>query len=143
MALLKAVYLGNWMANAYRVEGRKKEYEEIEDYIFSHAKKFGFSKYVDDELMNEGRFFPTRQFEGLTDVESLRQEYDDETFWDELIHRLAWRDVVREYGEKSVQKMDGMERVTKIDEARKKYEEIFCELGLDAVEVKDNYKNKS
>ena len=40
-ALLKVVYLGNWVANAYRTEDMQKEYERIEDYIFSLAPQFG------------------------------------------------------------------------------------------------------
>lgn len=31
LSLLKVVYLGNWMANAYRTNDLKKDYESIED----------------------------------------------------------------------------------------------------------------
>ena len=45
-ALAKAVYLGNWMANAQRTglpdDPYMKEYNDIADYIYSFAPEFGF-----------------------------------------------------------------------------------------------------
>ena len=114
LALLKAVYLGNWIANANRdgstADPRKKEYEAIEDYIFSFAKQFGFSEFVDDEDVGEGKFFPTRKFEEETDVDELHDEYDEETFWDELIDRLGERDFYRRYSKGEIKKMNRDER---------------------------------
>jgi len=71
-ALLKLVYLGNWLANANRDGSNEnphlEEYEKIENYIFSFAKQFGFDEYVDDKDAREGKFYPTRTFEEGTDV---------------------------------------------------------------------------
>ena len=76
--LAKAVYLGNWMANANRT-GQKgdfhiKEYEEITDYMFSLASEFGFPKTFEHDLECD-------EHGKTTEVNRLHEEYDEETFW--------------------------------------------------------------
>ena len=141
-ALLKAVYLGNWMANAQRDgsadDPRKKEYEEIEDFIFSHAKQFGLSEYVDDEEAAKGKFYPTRMFEEETDIHKLIEEYDEETFWDELIERLGDRDFFRHYSKDEIQKMSRDERFEKLYEFIDKWAEEINKTGIEKLEVKKN-----
>lgn len=138
LALLKAVYLGNWVANAHREVGLLKEYENIEDCVFSYAKQFGYGKYVDDELADEGRYFPTRNFEEETDVNLRHDEYDDEIFWDELIERMAERDVISSHSRKELMEMGRLEFADLVWQAEAKYEGIFEKRGLDAIEVKGN-----
>ena len=134
-SLLKSVYLGNWVANAHRTDDMIKEYEEIEDYIFSHAKEFGFDEYVDDEKADEGKFFPTRIFEEETDIQKLIEEYDEETFWDEVIDRLASRDLFRQYSRVELEKMDGNERMEKLGILEEKWAEEINESGIERLEV--------
>lgn len=132
--LLKLVYLGNWMANAYRTDDIIKKYEELENYVFSFAKEFGFAEYVDDELADEGKFFPTRVFEE-TDVNELHDEYDDETFWDEILDRLTDRDFVRKYGIEAIKKMSSEERWEKMGEFEEKYAEEMEKYGIERLEI--------
>ena len=91
--LAKTVYLGNWMANAHRTgqEGDpiKKEYEEITNYIFSLASEFGFSKNFEHDLEYDKS--------DKTEINKLQEEYDENTFWDELSDRLGERDFFRKY----------------------------------------------
>jgi hypothetical protein len=119
LALLKVVYLGNWMANANRdgsrMDPHEKKYEEIENYIFSFAKQFDFNEYVDDEDAKKGKFFPTRLFEEGTDVGELMEEYNEENFWDELIHRLGERDFSRRHSAAEIKAMTRAERFEKLD----------------------------
>ena len=136
--LIKLVYLGNWMVNAIRdgsPEDKEIErYNEIEQYIFSFAKNADLEKYIefDDEV---GQFFPTNSFEFETDVEQYRQEYNDETFWDELIDRLARRDFIKKYGEDTVRKMGWKELIEKEDPFIEKYSKEIEKNGLDNLEL--------
>jgi len=138
--LLKLVYLGNWMANANRVgtpnDPMKKEYEEIERYIFSFAKKFGLDEYVDDEDAEKGEFYPARKFEEETDVYELHNEYDEVTFWDELVERLGDRDFFRHYSKKEIRKMEREERFEKIYEFIDKWAEEINKYGIERLEIK-------
>ncbi|TSC74095.1 MAG: hypothetical protein G01um101433_1108, partial [Parcubacteria group bacterium Gr01-1014_33] len=87
-ALLKAVYLGNWIANAYRDGGPldplAEEYEEILHFVFSQAPRFGLEKYASREPGTGDAYHPTRLFEEGTDVRKILDAYDDVMFWDEL-----------------------------------------------------------
>lgn len=146
VALLKAVYLGNWMANANRdgsvEDPHKEEYEMIEDYIFSFAKQFGFDEYVDDEDAKEGKFFPTRKFEEETDAHELHEEYDEETFWDELIDRLGDRDFHKHFSKEGVLKMSQEERFEKLYEFIDKWADEIDENGIERLEIKkDDHTN--
>src|SRR3989344_8946192 len=101
LTLMKVVYLGNWMANANRTGGKDdpnvKEYEEISDYIFSLASRFDLEKYISHEAEDGDKYFLTNEFEEKTDVHRLHEDYDEETFWDELPERLGERDFYRMY----------------------------------------------
>lgn len=134
-ALLKAVYLGNWMANAQRdgsaENPRKEEYEAIEDYIFSHAKRFSLDEYVDDEDAKEGKFFSTRKFEEETDVHELHEEYDEEVFWDELIDRLGERDFHKHFSREEILKMSQEERFEMVYKFINKWEDEINENGVE------------
>lgn len=145
-ALLKTVYLGNWMANANRdgsaENPHKKEYEAIEDYILSHAKRFGFGEYVNDEDAKYGRLFPTRKFEEETDVHELHDDYDEETFWDELIDRLGDRDFHKHYSEDEILKMNREERFEKLYEFMDKWADEINKNGIERlVSKKDGHTN--
>jgi hypothetical protein len=132
--LLELVYLGNWMVNAIRTDDRVKKYDGLEQYIFSFAEKARLSGLIefDSEL---GQFFPTRAFEFESDVERYRGEYDDDVFWEELIYRLARRDLIKHYGEDAVFKMEWDERIAKEQPFLEKYEKEFEERGLLNLEI--------
>ena len=144
--MLKLVYLGNWLANAQRdgspENPQKEEYEKLEDYIFSFAKQFGLDEWVDDENATEGNFFPTREFEEGTDVQELIEEYDEETFWDELIDRLGDRDFYRQYSKDEILKMTQKERFEKLYEFIDKWTDEINENGIERLGIKkDDHEN--
>ena len=134
--LLKIVYLGNWLANAIH-SGRKgderiKEFDEIEQYIFSFAKDFGLEKYVEfDEKFQE--FFPTSELE--EELQKFVDEYDNEVFWEELIFRLTRRDFIREYGKEAINKMSLEERIEKEFPFEEKYREEFSKNGIENLDI--------
>jgi len=135
--LMKLVYLGNWMANAHRTDDRIEKYEDLENYVFSFAKDFGLKKYVDDEAVGDGKFYPTKFFEEETDINKLHDEYDDDTFWSELPERLGERDFFMKYSKEDWEKMTQEERFLKRQECEIKWEEELEENGIERLEVKE------
>ncbi len=140
--LLKMAYMGNWLANAQRTgdpeEPYFEEYHTLEDYIFSFAKDFGFGKFVDDsEEINGRKFFPARDLEEDADIETIIEEYDEETFWDELFYRMSDRDFFREYSEKERREMTLHERFKKEEPIREKWDNEINEHGIGRLEVKE------
>lgn len=145
LALLKAVYLGNWMANANRdgspEDPHIKDYEEIEDLIFSLAPKFGFGKYMDHEPRDGDKYYPTGKFTEDTDVDELHDEYDEYSMWDELCDVLGERDFFRKYSPDQVRKMSREERMEKMHQCIDFYEEEFEKNGIDHLEVMGTMKD--
>ncbi|MDO8668642.1 MAG: hypothetical protein Q7K35_06205 [bacterium] len=138
LALMKLVYLGNWLANASRLQDEQiKEYEEMEGYIFSFAEEFGCNRYVEHEPEDDARYFPTRYFEEEAEVRGLIEDYDNEIFWQEAVDRFGDRDFIKKYGREEIEKMDRDERFIKIMECQEKYEKEFEENGIERMEIKE------
>jgi hypothetical protein len=137
--LMKMVYLGNWMVNANR-DGSKedphiKEYEKMEDYIFSLAPQFDWDKYMDHGSTDGDRYFPSRLFEEGTDVNKLQREYDEDSFWDELPEKLGNRDFINTYSEKDWEKMTGDDRFTKMQDCIIKWEKELENHGIKRIGI--------
>lgn len=143
LALMKVVYLGNWMANACRVDNMKKDYEAICDHIFSFAPKFGLAGFMDHETTDSGRYYPTRAFEEETDVHELHDEYDEETVWDELAQWLGERDFFELYSEAEIIAMSRDEHLTKRSECVAVYNKEFEEHGIERVRIAKKFIQKN
>ena len=135
LVLLKAVYLGNWLANAAREGKREEEFDKIEDYIFSKAKEFGFEKYVDFEFMGGRTCFPTNDFEEEIKIGKFHEEYDEEVFWEEIAERLGERDFFRKYSKEEKKKMSEEERFTKLYECIDAISEELANHGVERLEI--------
>ena len=131
--LAKLVYMGNWMANSWRNEDVIEEYDEVESLILNEANKHGLSEYSElDEV--EKKYVPSHELEEK--MAELVDFYNDNTFWDQLIFRMADRDYVRKHGEEAMAELEtekGMEREKPLLE---KYEKEFNEHGLDRLEIR-------
>ena len=100
--LIRMVYLGNWVVNGDRTEGRYEDYDNMENLLFSQADKFGLADLVAyDEASSAWN--ASRRFED--DAMDLLDECIEDIFWDELVRRLAWRDVLLIYGDEAVESM--------------------------------------
>ncbi len=131
-SLAKIVYLGNWMANANR-DGSPEdphllEYEEIYDYIFSLALQFGFSDTFECDMEFNDDFVQQ-------EVGQLHEEYDENTFWDELPDRLGVRDFYRTYSPEERKKMTEEEHFMKMQDCIIKWENEFEKYGVERLGV--------
>ena len=132
LALAKVVYLGNWMANAQRT-GQKndpnmEEYEGIADYIFSLAPQFDFPKTFEHDLECD-------EHGKTTEVNRLHEEYDEETFWEELCDMLGERDFFIKYTPKEIERMSDDERFTKRMECDIVWEEEMEKYGIERMHI--------
>jgi hypothetical protein len=142
--LLKIVYLGNWMANAIHNNSKEdphnKDFEEIENYIYSFAKEFGFEKYFEYDPKLK-RYFPTNEFDVL--VQEYIDEYDDHAFWDELFYRMSDRDFNRAYSNKKISEMEQLERFEKEEPFRNKWDKEINEHGIERLDIIENASRNS
>jgi hypothetical protein len=132
--LLKLVYMGLWVADVLD-EDQEREFYETEQLILSSAKDFGLGGYVEYAEDSREHLF-SQEFEETSGVMEYIDAYDDNSFWDELMHRLAYRDVINEIGEDRFSKMSVEERVERQEPYFQKYEKEFQRNGLDNVAVR-------
>lgn len=133
--LVKLVYLGDWMVNSIRTDDKVDKYEDIKQYIYSFANKGGLSRHIKFHS-EHNKFFPTKEFE--EDIDEYIDEYDNEVFWDELMHQLAKRDFIRKYGKDAIKEMTWEERLTKEYIFIEKYEMEFDGYGIENLEINNS-----
>ena len=137
--LLDFVFIANWVISSHQPGERNdlEDYDMLFQKLYSFAGDMGCGELVRaDRETNE--YSPTRHYEETTRVFDLLEEYDDDTFWDALISRLAERDVLEQVDESRRDKM-GMdeysERSGPIEEA---YYQEFRRHSLDRLRLVDD-----
>ena len=109
--LMKIVYLGNYMVNGSRIDDEViKEFEDIEQYIFSFYKDFQLDSWI-EKSDKYNQLFPTSELED--EVLDYIHDYDDECFWEGLVSNLARKDFINQYGLEKINKMSIEERINK------------------------------
>ncbi|ASQ44571.1 hypothetical protein [Legionella clemsonensis] len=128
-ALLDMLYLADWVLHAYTIkENEQDEYEALKKKLLSYFKemdaedKIEFSPELND-------YFEKADFEDYLN-EKIIQPYENELFWDELIHRLSERDMVKALGMEQYSKMDAIERIKRMEEIKEQYANEFEAQGL-------------
>lgn len=137
-ALLDVFHIADWVFHAYKTEegSETEEYRNLEQKFLSLAKEMGFEPLVEFDA-ETGKYYPTREYEDTSAVMDAIVDYDNECFWDELIERLASRDLILQEGRDKVVAMDFEERLVKTGALREKYSEEFCRNGLSRVVIKE------
>lgn len=127
------------MANAIRTGDQSNpkivKFDELEQYIYSFSKDFGFEKFFEYDKKYE-EYFPTREFEENTEIDKLHQEYDEDSFWEELIFRLSDRDFLNRYTSREISNMTIEERIKKEQIFRDKWYEETEKYGIERIDVK-------
>jgi hypothetical protein len=126
--LLQLVYLGEWVTQAYGNSENAADLEELEQKIYSVAYNNGIESDVAfDKKM--GGYLPTPEFEEFCD--EIIEKYDDNNFWEELIVRLANKELKANGGDS----MSPSEMEKNLNELIKKYELEFHKNGIDNLVV--------
>lgn len=137
--LLDFVFMANWMVESHHPDGRAdvQEYDMLLQKLYSFADDMGCKELVHaNRETNE--YSPTRYYEETTKAFELIEEYNDDTFWDALISRLAERDVYEQIEEGRRDTMgieEYWERSEPIEEA---YFEEFRQRALERLRLVDS-----
>ena len=135
--LLDVFYIADWIMNGFYSEDRveTKVYRDLEQKFFSLAKEFGVDDLVELDR-EEGEFYPTRKFEEESVALEFIEEYEEESFWDELIERLAKRDFLEKHGpdvENIVLKDKDIQK--ELEDLKEKYTREFEENALNKLRL--------
>lgn len=129
--LLTLLHLGEWMVNSHR-ETIIEQYDELIQHVSTYAAEFNAQELVEYDEEIEG-FAPTLDFE--EEYMEMVEEYDEVTFWDELITRLVERDLGEQFGEEELQHIDLDERLAAEFPLSSKYEAEFDQYGIDRLKL--------
>ncbi|WP_252502052.1 hypothetical protein [Sporosarcina sp. Marseille-Q4943] len=130
--LLDLAFLGEWTANSARShDDRFVDYEELFQYICSHAKDMGYEDLVPYERELNG-FYPSQEFENQ--LHPIIDDNEEHVFWEKLSGYLAKRDLDQEGI--AYDTLD--DRFRRLCEIEDRYEREFEENGLANVIIKDD-----
>jgi len=130
-ALMKVVFLGNWMANAYREEPLA-EFDNIEQVLLAQASTFNAEDIVEYDPKKK-TWVHTRAFED--DLGEKIDEYNIEALYDELGYWLARRDLINEIGEADASRMTPAELSNAAQAHLEKYDEEFDDNGIERIGI--------
>jgi len=128
--LLDILYIADWVINAYEIQENpdNARYRQFEQKMLALAGNFNLEEWVRRD--QDGEFQPTQKFEEASQSPEFIDAYDNDTFWEELINRLAMRDFDRIYGETSDPALTLQEKLGKLGELRETYAAEFENNGL-------------
>ncbi|MCP2521130.1 hypothetical protein NLD30_11895 [SCandidatus Aminicenantes bacterium Aminicenantia_JdfR_composite] len=134
--LIKLIYLGTWMIGGIRARDNLIEkYEDLAQCIYSNAKEDIREKYFEFDEETK-RYIPKKEFEEDPELDEIIDDYNEEVFWNELIFRLAGRDLLRIYGEDAIRNMSIEERAEKEYPLLQMYEEEVIKNGIKNLEIR-------
>lgn len=129
--LLDVFHIATWVlyANNNEKTTEKAKYDVLEQKILKLATEFGYEKYVDFEAKDSAYIY-SEEFEKDTPAKKFIEEFEDETFWDEITTRLTRRDLVKKLGLDMIKSMDLAERIKEESLIGKEYYDEFVKNGL-------------
>lgn len=130
--LLEILEITDWILHTHKTEETEdtKPFRDFEQKIFSLAKDFGCEHLIEYDNELQG-YFTTSEFEDTSPGMGYIDDFENESFWEELIERLVDRDLIREMGEKKFLSLDPNIRIEAEEPLWKKYGEEFEVHGLD------------
>ncbi len=130
--LLDVFYIADWIMHAFYSEERidTKAYRELEQKFLSLAKEYGVDDLVEKEN-NEELYLPTRKFEQESLAMGFIEEYEKDSYWDELIDQLSTRDIIEKHGPDAIRKTFEDEEINnEFEDLREKYSNEFEVNGI-------------
>lgn len=131
--LMEVMYIADWVTNAHKIPDRKSNpYYALDQRIMAQAKAAGCGDLVEDPGKGK-ELFPSKKLEEK--CHGTLDEYDNDTFWDELVNRLALRDIEEERGADALEAMSPEERIAVIGEMEERYQTETEMHGIDRLEI--------
>ena len=136
--LLDMIYLSDWVINSYITdpEDYNHDHRALRKKFLSYYEEMGATDIIEySKEMDE--YFELRNYD--EELHALFIEpFEDETFWEELIERLAKRDLVKAIGLIKYETMDGLDRISKLENQMEKYRREFSNKGVDRLQIHES-----
>jgi len=133
--LLDMLYLSDWVMHAY-AEGSKDfhvKHKALQKKLLSYYKEMDAEDMI--ELSNDSDGYCRLRDYDEHIYSSFIAPFENELFWNEIISRLAERDLMNNIGIKPYLTMDGIYRMMELEEIKERYANEFELHGLIYVKI--------
>lgn len=137
--LVTMIEISDWVMNSHQdVDNKETEkYRSVRNKILSYAAEMGMG----DCYIKEGdSYYETREYEENAMQRDFIDEYDEDSFWDQLVTRLTDRDYYNKYGDDEVDYIIRIDRFTEIEEI---YANEVNESGITNITFTKNHLKKN
>ena len=130
-ALVGMIEIADWIINSREAEPNesKRAYREVRKAILAKSAEMGLAHWIQFDAEADD-YFETQEYDEIGEHRQLVNEYDEQTFWDNLVDYLSYRDLLAKYGADEVEKMSIEERHAELSKIQDVYETEFTENGL-------------
>lgn len=141
--LLRMVYLANTIANGQRETDHLREYDDLEQYIFSRAGDAGFpAATFKHKALGETHHHPSQIFENDPELNKLMDEYEMTLLLEHLSLQLAERDIEQKEGIDAKNRMPAHDYEELLELYAEMYESEFNEFGFDRLIIEKTPREK-
>lgn len=135
-ALLTVLEIADWVLHAYRTEDPPEtaRVRALEQKVLALAEGFGCGELVEYDA-EEQRWWLTREFEETSDALEFIDQFENDSFWEQLSDRLVERDLLRQIGEAAIRRLDPEELAQREEPYRTLYADEFMRYGVERLEI--------
>ncbi|MEI6144890.1 MAG: hypothetical protein D0531_03510 [Methylococcales bacterium] len=137
LLLLDIIYIADWILHAHSIEGKRSEtedYSALFQKLMMHAKEMGCSELIEfSELRQE--HVHSGDFEDESAALDYLDEFEGQSFWDELISRLAMRDALMALKVSSAHEVPSEELFDALSKAEEYWSKEFESFDLSRISL--------
>ena len=137
--LFDMIYIAEWMMTAFEkpTDPTLEGYAHLAQKIYSHAKEMGWESLVSSSPA-DNKYVPTKDYEEKSGVYEFIDDYETESFWDQLIDRMTERDVADKMGDEEVARLSNAAYEAIANPIADKYAQEFADNGVDRLHVNED-----
>jgi hypothetical protein len=124
-----AAWVGSWNRREEAVEAFS-DYEDLESKILEKAAHAGFAEMVEFDSQRQ-RYQLNPDYQDRSFFQQCYDEFRNESFWEELVIRLADRDLIRKIGMREWRKLSEEQRREQTSDIEQRYWDEFSRNGVD------------
>jgi hypothetical protein len=134
--LLDVIYMADWILHAHDTEDRSdtKEYSDLFQKLMSYAKDMGCEDLVNFDEQQQN-YASSYIFEEESPALEYIDEFENDSFWSELISRLARQDALIELKTNNPHDVESEDLFTAISKAEDKWSKEFAAFGLSRIRL--------
>ena len=130
-ALLEMIQVADWVINCHETKASEAqcEFRHIRKKVLKHVEKMGMG-HLFEYHAEENEYYETLEYDEQGKHRKFIDDYDERTFWDNLVANLAKRDLFERLGRARYGELEPMARFQLLAPLQEKYEREFDAHGI-------------